>query len=251
VSWYSSPPHLHATAAGLKRRREIRRSRCSTAWHLLAFLRIRPTVQACFHRNGFRVAGRPRRYFPDAPTLTTVYSSQVNLLTPNPTALTTVRQLARWSGRRWVAVALAAMGAAILVGAPTGVLPTPYFTRMTPVLWWNYPVWTGTAILIGLIIATYVDPVVGSQTRTGRLTGGALLSALAVGCPVCNKLVVATLGTTGALTVWAPLQPILALAALMMLGYTLFCRLRGESVCPAGPPPPASNNGPGACGRYQ
>jgi hypothetical protein len=30
---------------------------------------------------------------------------------------------------------------------------------MTPVLWWNYPVWVLTAILTGLIVATYVVPL--------------------------------------------------------------------------------------------
>ncbi len=34
--------------------------------------------------------------------------------------------------------------------------------------------------------------------------GGGLLSALAIGCPVCNKAVVLLLGSAGALTVWAP-----------------------------------------------
>ena len=125
--------------------------------------------------------------------------------------------VAHWPARRWAAAVLGGMGTALLVGVPTAVLPNAFFTRMTPVLWWNYPVWVVTAMLVGLTVATYVRPAPGLNTRTGRVTGGGLLSAFAVGCPVCNKLVVAALGTSGALTIWAPLQPLIAVTALGLL----------------------------------
>lgn len=38
---------------------------------------------------------------------------------------------------------------AIVLGVPTGVIPTPLYTRMTPVLWWNYPVLAISAALLG------------------------------------------------------------------------------------------------------
>jgi hypothetical protein len=46
--------------------------------------------------------------------------------------------------------------------------------------------------------------------------GGGLLSAFVIGCPVCNKLVVMALGFSGALTYFAPLQPLLGAAALVL-----------------------------------
>lgn len=60
---------------------------------------------------------------------------------------------------------------------------------------------------------------------------GDCFSAFAVGCPVCNKLVMAALGASGALFIWAPLQPVVAVAALALLGYTFLRRVRGELVC--------------------
>jgi len=39
--------------------------------------------------------------------------------------------------------------------------------------------------------------------------GASVLATFAIGCPICNKLVVALLGVSGALTCWAPLQPLI------------------------------------------
>ncbi len=48
-----------------------------------------------------------------------------------------------------------------------------------------------------------------------------MLSVLAIGCPVCNKLVVLALGAGGALTHFAPVQPILGFLSLGLLAYAL------------------------------
>jgi len=46
--------------------------------------------------------------------------------------------LLSWPSRRWVAAAFGAVVFALAAGVPTDVVPTPLFTRMTPVPWWNY-----------------------------------------------------------------------------------------------------------------
>jgi hypothetical protein len=48
-----------------------------------------------------------------------------------------------------------------------------------------------------------------------------------VGCPVCNKLVVVLLGSSGALTYFAPVQPLLGLLAVTLSATALAVRLRG------------------------
>jgi hypothetical protein len=132
-------------------------------------------------------------------------------------------------------VALAAtITAAIIVGVPTRIIPTPLFTRMTPVRWWDYPFWIVSSVLAGAIVATYVPkpgpkPRVTCQTRT---IGGSLLSAFAIGCPACNKIVVAVIGISGALTYFAPLQPFLGGVSVILLGSTLCARLRQERSLP-------------------
>jgi hypothetical protein len=64
-----------------------------------------------------------------------------------------------------------------------------------------------------------------------------------VGCPICNKIVVALLGVSGALGVWAPVQPILAVLSLALLATAVFVLWRRG--CQAGtcaiPQPPPSD----------
>lgn len=139
--------------------------------------------------------------------------------------------LLSWPPRRWLAAALGAAVVALAAGVPTDVVPTSLFTRMTPVQWWNYPILTATALLGGLVVATYVRTP-ADPGGAGKAAGGGLLSALAIGCPVCNKLVVLALGFSGALTIWAPLQPVLGLASLALLGWALRTRLAVERACP-------------------
>lgn len=69
-------------------------------------------------------------------------------------------------------------------------------------------------------------------TQGEKLLGGGLLSVFAVGCPVCNKLVVLAPGTSGALTYFAPLQPVLGFLSVGLLLYALRARLAGAQTCP-------------------
>jgi hypothetical protein len=141
--------------------------------------------------------------------------------------------LEMWPLRRWMLAAASAAGAALVLGIPTGVIRTPLYTRMTPVLWWNAPVLAVSALLLGLLAATYLRaPGPSGDSMATAATGGGLTSVFAIGCPVCNKLVVLAIGATGALRWFAPLQPLLAIAAIGILGGTLWKRLGGELACP-------------------
>ncbi len=143
-----------------------------------------------------------------------------------------------WPLRRWaVAVAVAAAGlAALAMGVPTGIVRTSFYTRMTPVTWWDYPVWAISALLVGLTAATYAR--IGAAAPAGpdrgrRTVGATLLSTFAVGCPICNKLVVGLIGVSGALNYWAPLQPVLGGLSIALLLTGLAVRLQGQVACPA------------------
>ena len=135
---------------------------------------------------------------------------------------------------RQVAVGvLAAVVVALAIGIPTGVIETSWYTRMTPVLWWNYPVWVATAVLTGALAATYVGDrsVAVPATEGGKTLAGSMLSLFAVGCPICNKLVVLALGVSGALNWFAPIQPVLAVGSLSLLAYALRARRRTAGAC--------------------
>jgi hypothetical protein len=152
-----------------------------------------------------------------------------------------------WAATRWRIAALMAVVSALVIGLPTDVIPNPVFGRQgTPVEPWAVPVLLITAVLSGLLFATYVRSGESADTdetavadegggldRSGRFGSiGGLLSFFAVGCPICNKVVVIALGTSGALTWFAPIQPYLGVVALGLLAWALRVRLRGELACP-------------------
>jgi hypothetical protein len=138
-----------------------------------------------------------------------------------------------WGARRYLAALAAGAGWLVLTGVPTDLVDTPLFVRMTPAVWWNYALWVAGAILVGLLAATYAAgpdrEVVGASH--GTVFGGGLLSVFAVGCPVCNKLVVLALGAGGSLTYFGPVQPVLGLLSVGLLLYALRARLAGERSC--------------------
>jgi hypothetical protein len=147
---------------------------------------------------------------------------------PSPTGVRS------WGARRWGAAAAVAAVTALAIGLPTDVIPNPVFGRPVPVTWWSLPVLVVTSVLAGLLFATYVrEP--GDEIhvdRTARAGGvGGVLAFFAVGCPVCNKLVLIALGTTGAMELFAPLQPLLAVASVALLAIALRSRVRNERSC--------------------
>lgn len=137
-----------------------------------------------------------------------------------------------WPLRRWVAAFVGAIVAALIVAIPTGIVHTAFYVRMTPVLWWNYPVWIATAVLSGLVLATYVKTGLASPVSSRVGVSANALSLLAVGCPICNKLVVMALGVSGALDLWAPVQPVIGLVSVGLMVWALRLRIRGERACP-------------------
>ncbi|MQS08139.1 hypothetical protein [Streptomyces alkaliphilus] len=143
--------------------------------------------------------------------------------------------LCMWRFPQWATACGAAAGTALLIGLPTAVVPNPVFGRSIPVQWWNYPALALSAVAAGLVLATYLR-VPGDMRvpeRASRLgVAGGLLSFLAVGCPVCNKLVLVLLGTSGALAYWAPLQPLVALGSLVLLVEAALRRLSLQADCP-------------------
>lgn len=128
----------------------------------------------------------------------------------------------------------------LVVGVPTALVPNPFFSRSVPPVWWNHIVLVLTALLSAVVLATYVrtdsSPRDGRE-RTGRSLGsaGAVLSFFAVGCPVCNKVVLLLLGTSGALNYWAPLQPVVAVVSLVLLAEAALRRLTSETACAVRP----------------
>jgi hypothetical protein len=139
-----------------------------------------------------------------------------------------------WSRRRWLAAAAATGGALLVLGLPTAIIPNPVFARQIEAPAWSYLAFAVTAVLTGLLLATYVrdeEPEEVAREDAKRFTIGGLLAFFAIGCPTCNKLVLIALGTSGAITWFEPVQPFLAVGGIGVLGYALRRRLRNEASC--------------------
>jgi len=132
--------------------------------------------------------------------------------------------LSLYNPKAWFMTTLAAAIGLAVIGLTTAIFENWFFVRMTPVRAQDYVIWILSSVLIGLIIGSYF--VVSSRSDDGKIFSGGLLSVFAVGCPTCNKLVVLLLGTSGALTFFAPLQLYVGIASVLLLGWTLNLRAK-------------------------
>ena len=142
-----------------------------------------------------------------------------------------VRRFTASADRRfWLAATGGSVVSLLVLGIPTAVIPNPWFTRMLPTDALNVAVLILSVPLMGLLIATYVAPKTAVPdahgTRTMPASIGGVGAYLAIGCPICNKIIVAALGISGAANTFAPLQPLIGTASLALLAATLVWRLR-------------------------
>jgi hypothetical protein len=156
---------------------------------------------------------------------------------------------------RFVAWAvLGTLGTLLAFGLVSAIIPNPVFGRSIPPEPFAIVVWLVSAPLAGLLLASYLAPfpvTVAAPTalpsppdgsglvaataaierddpdRGGSLGAIAGIGAfLAIGCPVCNKVALVLLGASGALSVWAPLQPLVGALSIVLLAVAVIWRLR-------------------------
>ena len=120
-----------------------------------------------------------------------------------------------WSSTLW------AMAFAIVLGVPTDLIDTPLFSRMTAAGWLDYSLWVVTSALGGLAMGARRLPGAASCPVGKPVVGAEALSFFAVACPVCNKLIVLLIGTSGALTYFDPIQPLLGGASVVVLAFVV------------------------------
>lgn len=146
---------------------------------------------------------------------------------------TVLAELRTWPARRWLFALVTTGFTIVMVAIPTVLIPNPWFWREMPPTPWAWPVLIITSALAGLVAATYVARKDTEKTKAGAVgVAGALATFFAVGCPVCNKLVLLALGYAGALQFFEPLQPYLAGGSILLLGAALVLRIRRERSCP-------------------
>ena len=87
----------------------------------------------------------------------------------------------------------------MVIAIPSDLIDNRIFGRPVPPKSIDYVILAITAALIGLTLAIRTPRSDESERQETRTMLGGFVSFLAVGCPVCNQLVVALVGTSGAL----------------------------------------------------
>jgi hypothetical protein len=156
---------------------------------------------------------------------------------------------ATFSRRRPFAVAvLGALGTALIIGIPTDVIPNPWFGREIGVRALDVVVLVALSGVTGALMATYAFAAASGAGAPRAGIGSGVIGWFAIGCPVCNKLVVGLLGASGATSTFAPAQPVLGLAAVALAATALAVRVRairrGECPLPADSGKPYSSSPP-------
>lgn len=129
-------------------------------------------------------------------------------------------------GRPLVVGVSVALATAVIIGIPTDVLPNPWFGRDIPVRPSDVVVLVALSLLTGALAATYALPYTQPAGPRRLGLGSGVLGWVAVGCPTCNKAVVALLGTSGATSFFGPLQPALGSLAVVLAATALVVRVR-------------------------
>jgi hypothetical protein len=111
------------------------------------------------------------------------------------------------------------------LGIPTVIIPNNLFLRMTPVTVYDQIFLVLASALLGTYAALHFYSKKCSND-TYLASGGVLTSIFALGCPVCNALLVTLFGATALLTYFEPLRPILGLITVTMLGAAVFLKAK-------------------------
>lgn len=125
---------------------------------------------------------------------------------------------------------LSFVGLVLLFGIPTALIPTQWFGRMTPARTLDYLFLLANSALLGAYIGLYYYEKSAITKRTDTLaTSGSIFNILAVGCPICNKVLVALLGFSAVLTYVEPARVWFGLASTALVSVALVTK--AKTVC--------------------
>lgn len=102
-------------------------------------------------------------------------------------------------------------------GIVAALIPNKFFTRMTPVTWYEYLIWILTSVLLGAYIALYHYTKSTSRSCNYKASGGGIAGFLTFGCSICNKVLVFLLGVSGVLAYFEPIRPFLGIVGVTLL----------------------------------
>ena len=110
----------------------------------------------------------------------------------------------------------------VIFGTLTVLIPNTFFTRMTPIHYYDYIFLILTSLLAGIFVALWrYSKHVGVKSASCTL-GGTVGGVFSFGCAICNKLLLFLLGLSGVMTYFMPIQPYLGVVSVSLLGLTVY-----------------------------
>ena len=123
--------------------------------------------------------------------------------------------------RRYAKGAAVSVGAFLLFGGVTGLIPNPVYVRMVPRTPLDYLFLTLTALLLGVYAAQRVPT---GERHDGVAAVGTVGGFLAFGCPICNAFLLALFSSSALMTYFDPLRPYLGVVATVLLAGLVYYR---------------------------
>lgn len=124
--------------------------------------------------------------------------------------------LARISLREYLQALLIAVSVFLLFGTVTALWENPFFTRMTPVVGYEFILLALESVLLGLYFSV-------KRTACATKTSGAggVLGFLGIACPACNKILLILFGAGFLLTCFEPVRLYVGLLGIGLLFFAL------------------------------
>ena len=121
-----------------------------------------------------------------------------------------------------------------IFGIVTVLIKNPLFARMTLVYWYDYVFLVLTSSLSGAYIGLWHYNKNNQKNIDSKCdyaaTGGAVGGFFSFGCAICNKLLIWILGLSAVVTYFMPIQPILGVISIALLGYAVYAQSKILSV---------------------
>lgn len=137
------------------------------------------------------------------------------------------------SPQKFIGIGLLAFaGLVLLFGIPTALIPTPWFVRMIPARTSDYVFLLLNSALIGSYVGLHTyEKHERSKKGDVLATTGSIANIFAVGCPVCNKLLVALLGVSAVMSFFEPLRAWLGVFSAGMILFALWFKIKKVKSC--------------------
>jgi len=118
-------------------------------------------------------------------------------------------------------VLLASASFLFLFGSATSLIPNPVFMRMTETTLLDYFLLIATSMLLGACAGLYRHNRQHSGRACATAYAGGAAGFLGFACPICNRLLVVSLGLAGAVMYVEPVRYALGITGLFAIAFAI------------------------------